>query len=384
MLETIRAYAGERLHTYGEADMLRRRHAAYYLALAEAVAPEIQGSQQLAWLEQLAADYGNLRAALSWTLAAPPLAPDAPNLGLRLAAALRWFWFFRGRLSEGRAWLAGALGGARDEEAAIERTGRLRTRSQETEARELALAQCLAGAGQLAWVQKDLASAAALCSQGLTRFRRLGNMPGIVYALTWLSLITVELGDTSAARAHADESVAFARTLGDPAAQAMAIFGRGMVAYAEQAYTVAQDTFAESLSLAHRTDNTWLIASSHNRLGMVAYHHGRYAQAARQLTESLRLFVALGHQERINFALVGLANVAVAHGDVDTAARLYGAAEALRDRIGAPLPGFEQDAYVRAVTRARRQMDPATWTGAWAEGRALPWSTRLRRRWPMA
>src|SRR5207249_2151550 len=99
MLETIREYALERLAESGEAEEASRRHALYYLDLAERAEPELRGPRQAAWLERLESERGNLRAALRWAKT-----EGAVEVGLRIAGALGWFWFRRG-MSEGRAWL---------------------------------------------------------------------------------------------------------------------------------------------------------------------------------------------------------------------------------------------------------------------------------------
>jgi len=104
MLETIREYAAERFEASGDAETWRRRHAEYYLALAEQAAPELTGPRQASWLERLEWEHDNLRAALSWALER-----SEAELGLGLAAALARFWELRGHLSEGQEWLERAL-----------------------------------------------------------------------------------------------------------------------------------------------------------------------------------------------------------------------------------------------------------------------------------
>ncbi|MET8836587.1 BTAD domain-containing putative transcriptional regulator [Micromonospora sp. NPDC004540] len=96
MLETIREYGLDRLAEAGEADRVRRAHAAEYLALAEVAEPELRGAAQLDWLRRLSADQDNLHAGLRHAIAAG----DAPT-AVRYAAALGWYWWLTGQRAEG-------------------------------------------------------------------------------------------------------------------------------------------------------------------------------------------------------------------------------------------------------------------------------------------
>jgi predicted ATPase/DNA-binding SARP family transcriptional activator len=105
MLEPVRQYAQEKLEQSGEAETIKRAHAAYFLVLAEEAEPMLWGSEDAAWLDRLEREHDNTRAALSWSME-----HDEVELALRLGGALRWFWFMAGYYSEGRSWLEAALG----------------------------------------------------------------------------------------------------------------------------------------------------------------------------------------------------------------------------------------------------------------------------------
>jgi predicted ATPase/DNA-binding SARP family transcriptional activator len=104
MLETVRAYAGERLAESGEAERVRNAHAAYFLDLARAAEPYLRGHDQLAWLDRLTAERDNLAAALRWSI---DRADAATALGM--AGALGWFWALRNHHAEAADWLGQAL-----------------------------------------------------------------------------------------------------------------------------------------------------------------------------------------------------------------------------------------------------------------------------------
>src|SRR5262249_45749603 len=100
MLESVRELALEHLASNGDAEAAARRHAAYFLTLAEKAASKLAGAEQAEWLARLAAEHDNIRAALAWALA-----EGEGELALRLARAMGRFWFLHGHLSEGRRWL---------------------------------------------------------------------------------------------------------------------------------------------------------------------------------------------------------------------------------------------------------------------------------------
>ncbi|MBA2534363.1 MAG: hypothetical protein H0V21_05090 [Rubrobacter sp.] len=104
MLEPIRQYARERPEERGEGEELRRRHAGFFLALAEEAEPELFGPRDVEWFECLEVEHDNMRAALSWALERAEA-----ELGLRLGGALWPFWEAHGHYREGRRWLEEAL-----------------------------------------------------------------------------------------------------------------------------------------------------------------------------------------------------------------------------------------------------------------------------------
>src|SRR5262249_34514682 len=105
LLEAIREFGLEQLEATDEAEPIRRRHAAYYLALAEAAEPKLRRADQGHWLHRLERGRGQFRAALSWCGAEGAGA----EIELRLAAALGYFWLVHRHLGEGRRALDHAL-----------------------------------------------------------------------------------------------------------------------------------------------------------------------------------------------------------------------------------------------------------------------------------
>ena len=102
-------------------------------------------------------------------------------------------------------------------------------------------------------------------------------------------------------------------------------------------------------------------------LARVTKDQGHYSQSAAIFAETLAIFRDVGHADGMAFTLEGRAGLAAAWGDIRSTARLFGAAEALREAINRPQPPYERDLEATLV-----DMDSPMWQAAWLEGRALP------------
>ncbi len=184
-LEVVRQYALEQLAASPDEDAVRGRHLDWCLALADGAAETLRGPDQEASLARLEAEHDNLRAALRWGLrhGADVVA------GLRLACALWRFWYMRGYLGEGRAWLEDALGRADDAPPALRATA------------------CVA-AGALAQRQGDYARATTLLEEGLTLRRQVGDRAALAAALTDLGVVAYVRSEVDRARELHEESLA--------------------------------------------------------------------------------------------------------------------------------------------------------------------------------
>ena len=170
MLETVREYALEQLEVRGEGERFRRRHAGFFLRLAEEEERASRGPLQRAWLDRLEAEHDNLRAALEWSLTSR----NDTELGLQLTGALSHFWYVREHHNESRAWLERALqiGGG-----------------------SAARARVLVSAGRLAWFQGEFARVNSLVEESLTLYRQLGDDAGAAFAQLVLGRTAVSQGD---------------------------------------------------------------------------------------------------------------------------------------------------------------------------------------------
>ncbi|HEU5102309.1 MAG TPA: tetratricopeptide repeat protein, partial [Roseiflexaceae bacterium] len=401
MLETIREYALERLAAQGEAEALRERHLAYYLALAEAAEPHLRGAEQIVWADRLEVEHDNLRAALAW--AHQHGADDGSSAAdaeaeLRLAGALFWFWDIRNYQIEGRRWLEGALArtGAPARTAAramaLFAAGRLTAhwgdyvaggaRLEESVAlwRELGdkrgLALALTYANGLGWValyERRVAEARALFAEGVALWRELGDKWGLAMAL-WSLGAAVRRDDPAAARPILEESVALFRDVGDAWGLMHTREQLGVVARAEGDYMQAGLLFEESLAISRETGNKGSLAASLQGLADVVQDQGDYARALVLYQESVALARRLEWREGIARCLVGIGGVASAVGQAERAARLLSAAETLLNSIGLSVAVWPEvrAGFDRYVAAARAQLSEEAFAAAWAAGRVMP------------
>ena len=360
MLETIREYAMEQLDAGGELEALRRRHAEFFATLAETARPAAKGPQQVQWFDRLEREHPNFRAALAWSRTA-----TSGELGLRLGVALGNFWAERGHLSEGRAWLADAL---LQSETGV--AGRPPTKAH-LELRAKALSRL----GLLALWQIDLAAAQAAVEASLALLQELEDRAGIAQELGHLGMVFLNYGDHQRASALLEEGLALSRDLGDARLVAWSLFYLGLLAYTQGHSWQAGKLWEESFTHFRAEEEVWGSATTLTYLSMVALDQGDGDRAGADLVESLTLLRELHDRWMTALTLEVFAGLVAAQGrgptDAFRAARIFGAAEALRTSIAAPLPPVNRPAYECAVATARGQLDAGTWAAAWAEGRAM-------------
>jgi LuxR family transcriptional regulator, maltose regulon positive regulatory protein len=385
LLLTLREYAWERLAERGETEAVQRRHADFFLSLAEQAEPELRGPQQLAWLERLEGEHDNFRTALVWTLARQ----DAET-ALRLSGALWRFWELHSHLSEGRTWLMRALQKAEGRSARPEpfaeftfaRSERLKGKIREgmkdesaadssASSFQQARAKVLHGAGKLANDQGDTAVGQALCEESLVLLRELGDERGSVMVGNSLGIIAQSQRDYDRAAALHETSLVSARRLEDRVGAYVALYNLAELARAQGDYQRAVVLHEESLALKRAQGDLWSIAWSLVSLGQLAELHGDQTRAAALYRESLTLRWPLRDTLSLAESLTGLAGVAAVTQQPERAARLCGAVESLLGTIGASLSSLMLAYYDRTVAIARTQLDAAAFAAAWAAGRAL-------------
>ena len=388
MLETVLSYASERLEDSGEAESVRARHADFFLGLAEEAEPGLFGAQQGAWLGRLDADSGNLRAALGWHTGS-----GEAEGALRMAGALWWYWFLRGRYQEGCGRLEGALArsgadGSLHRARALTAAGDLAflqaryARAEERIGEGLTLYRALgdsrgvAGAvqllGSIAREQGRYAEAVSRHEESLALWRELDDDWGIAQSLNYLGFVAWLRGDPDRATELCARALGKSRCLGDGEGVAWSLMNLGTAALYRGEHDRAAELLEESLSLSREGGYRETVAWALDGLGEIARRENRLEPAAKLLRESLTLHRDLGDRWRMASLLEGIGKLAATLGDFARAGRLFGAADALREHLGDPVPPAEREDLDRAMTAARAGIGEDAFANAWAAGRGTP------------
>jgi predicted ATPase/class 3 adenylate cyclase len=347
MLETIRAFGFEELQSSEEAVPTRDRHAAFFLALAEAAEPHLRREDQKRWLDRLETEHDNIRAALRWAIDSE----DAPT-ALRLAGAVWRFWHLHSHLADGRRWaeealaLPGAAGRTAERIRGLTALGGIAYWQQDVPTfrrayeEAMAIAEELGDGAEVAEQTYNLAFASALegdfpgmlalVHQSRSMFEELGNLRGVADC-DWILGIAARLGgDLEQSRALGEQSLRVHREVGDRFGGTVALYALGRTAMEQGDLDVAEACFREALA----ND-----AEIGNRTGMCVI-------------------------------LDNLADKARIDGDHVRALRLGGASEAMKEATGAQAPPQLLD-LPDLREEARGTLSEEAIGAAWEEGRAM-------------
>jgi predicted ATPase/class 3 adenylate cyclase len=346
MLETIREYAAERLDESGASNQLRRRHARYFLALAEEAAPNLRWSgSPRAWLDRLEVEHDNLRAALDRFET-----EGETQLQLRLAGALSRFWVMKGHLAEGRRRLEAALAG--DGSPTVAR------------------ATALNGAAVMA-LGVDVGAARRHAEEALGLHRGLEDDWGAAYAGFLLGQALAIQGKHDAAQPAFVESLRAFRELGDEHYILLATDGLAGVFDELGDFERARPLHEENLLRARAVSNRRIVALSLDQLASYARDEGRVEDAFAMLKESLGILRELDDRLGIAENLGRFARALAVAGRSEEAARMLGCSEALYEESGSGVLVWVAKMNEETRTIVRAHLDGAALAEAWEQGRAL-------------
>ncbi len=346
MLEPVRQYALERLEKSGEAGEARRRHAQFFLALAERAEPEIKGHNQVEWLDRLEAENDNLRAAIGRSLEAGDVSAAA-----RFGWALGMYWVMHNRISEGRLWMEQTL-------ASSDLPAEMRGRAH------WALAIGIYGSG-------DDEQLMAVSQEGVELSRAVGDTRAEAYVLGITGFGALQLGELDRATRILEEALELYRQQGDAWGSAHILTHLAIVPLRRGDYPRAVGYAEEALALTQRTGDRLAAHVSLHILAQAALASDEYDRAARFFQEALIFASELGSRVHSAFCVQGLAAVAAAQNDPHRAARLLGAAEVLMENAGILYVQADRGLHQHVASDVRERLGESAWTAARAEGRAM-------------
>ncbi|GAB2994569.1 BTAD domain-containing putative transcriptional regulator [Saccharothrix stipae] len=368
LLESVADYGRERLREAGEFEDVRRRHAEFYLGLAERADPELRTARQLGWLRRLDADTANLRAAHEAL---------GPAGAARLTGALTWYWFLRGRLREARrlmtatdpvtvAWRVGfgvLLGEAVDAAAVSAVSG-----TQD-------IADCLQRArarwflGYVLSTVGDMPTAERLTDQALEAFEELGDEWGVAAAHSDRVSQALARGRVDEARASASRSAELFTASGERWGQLKASFGLGVLAQLAGDNERAEAVHRDGLRVAEELRSWPEVSYKLSWLGRVALTDGDYGKARELHEQARRAAAEHGFRPGEVYAETGLALGARREGRLDAAEAHWDRLRSWHRQVGFEASGTLMLAELGFVAELRGDVERAS--ALHSEGLAL-------------
>jgi predicted ATPase/class 3 adenylate cyclase len=346
MLETIREFGVDVLQESGEAEVSRRRHAWYFVDLAEAAEPRLTLRDQ-AWVGRIEQEHDNVRAALRWSADSGEVEP-----GLRIAGAVWRFWWLRGHLAEARRWTEELLA------------------LPPSSARTAARAKALLAAGSLAYWSRDLEAVRAPYEESLAIYREIGDAGGEAEGLYNLAFTRILSGDLEGARHLFQESTELYRRLDDPLHVAHGITGLAMAAFSAGDLEETRALSTEAQATFQEVGDLWGITVTLGLLGTSALRAGDYEEARRLGLECLDANEELGHALGMGVAIQALAILAARSGRPEVSVRLAGAVDRIKEVAGGEAPqalvGLEDPREIVRSALTEKQI-----AALWEEGRAM-------------
>jgi predicted ATPase/DNA-binding CsgD family transcriptional regulator len=360
MLETVREYAAELLAMSGEEPAVRRRHVAYYMALAERAEPGLIGGEQQRWFERLSAERENYRSACTWAVEHGDI-----RAGLRIGAALWRFWWVCGGIQQALGWIRAGLAALEADEAPLDDRERI-----------LLHARALTAQGNLALAMAEYLLAEQSHQEALARYRRLGHSFGVGRSLYNLGLVAELQGDADQAEQSFRACLAHDQT--EPFPYGVGLFLRGLSATAlargegARAYALAQ----QAVHVMREHNQPLPLIQGLIQLGLAALALGKADEAAQHAGEAITILRRNQGWLWLAEALLLFAS-AIAHGDPQRAARTFAAAEHLLAHHHAPLAPKTYTQIVPYVCAVHDRLGPAAFAAAWRAGQRLSFAEAI-------
>lgn len=349
MLETIHEYARQKLNQHPEVKDIKRLHAGYFLDLVEQSEHEFRSAKQDVWSVRLNSEIDNLRTALSWSFS-----EGDPQMGIRMAGALKDFWYFKGKFGEGWKWTSTAL--ARIEQASPQYQAKLlvtasnsayyflgdQERGLKWAAKALDLYRELGDEHNMGWAyvimgihlighRDEIVDGIASSEEALRLFRKHDDLPGIIQALTIIGELARMQGDYDRAGRVYQVALDINYEMGDAYREAILLLNLAYVSHHNEDYQEEEELIKQALKLEGEFKTTYFTA----------------------------------------ICLDALAMPIEAKGDPERAAVILGVSQSLLDSMGIERQAADQHEINRVLDSLHEHLDKATYERAWTEGQTM-------------
>lgn len=343
MLETIQAYAWERMETSGEAEIMRQRHAEYFVALVERAEPELRMAPHIRWFQQFELERDNMREVLEWSLDQGDV-----RLGVRLVGVIWLFWFAYGHHVEGLRWTQRLL-------------------PQLHKMPESQHAKFLIGAGNMA-MTSDFDTAKPLFLRALEISRQLGDKPNTAWALAHMA--SIRSGEAEA-MTIAQEALSLFRELDHQPGIAHTLNVIGEIARRGGDDASAKRAYEECLNVCLKTGETRRVAIMFFNLAFLAQHEGDHTGALASTRKALQIAYDMNNKGEIAWCLPIIAGSIAALGQPQRAARLLGMSTSFLERLGTFILPADKQEFDRIRAEVKTQLGEKAFESALAEGRRM-------------
>ena len=347
MLESLHEYAVERLVERAEMERFRALHMEYFEALVERAGHELRGAHQAHWFERLALEHDNLRAALT-----AARDDSDPNHLLCMVYGLWRFWVVRGYVREGSEWTEAAAAVA-------------------TQADPNVAARALYAAGEIAHARMDRAKAESHWNRALQTCIESEDREGVATLKNVLGNLEFERGHVDVAEQLYRSSLELFTETDDQRGRAQVLNNLGHIASAHKDWPNSLRCLEDSLQLFDELNDQQGIARALLNIGVTHREAGNLTEAAHYIKEGTRLWSALHGRSDLTDCLEDWGAVQELLGNDEEAARIFGAAESLREEISTPIWESEAEVLQPYWDRLRARMGDDDYERTLKEGRGL-------------
>ena len=348
LLETVRAYAHERLVAAGEEGATRLRHLGFFLGLAERASGELWGAEQGAWVSRLDLERENFFAALAWC----GRTAETAGAGPRLVSKLQLYWMPSGQLELGYRLTLEALA------------------SSGTRAPTEDRCDAFYAASQLAYFLGRFHDVQTHAEHSVTAARAIGDLKRAADAMLMLGYAADELRQHTVALQHFEASIALARQMGN---QGRLSYALNALAghYSDSDPSRALPLFEESLALAREAGDRDAVAVTLQNTVRALVTLGRRERGCELLLESLSIGEEIGSRRILYLVLDVCVALAAQRADWQRSAWFLGAANSQMEQLGLHRVPGDEAFLAPLVAQARDAMSATAFAEAQAAARRL-------------